>query len=406
VTSPFLYAGINPEVWQTLRYGTLARGQAEPRQVPRPADVGAATLAGISHIFVDGPALRLQRVLEEIEASGMSVPVIWIAREAERLRAHPDLVGRAAAVWEFPGPVLAWSLPGEAPLQALPETPVLVPEAVGEAEGERLAFLEAGAFETDGPDARLDRLTRWVTGYFGFPIAFVNLIGREMQMAKATAGLPEDMDMSMPKELSICQYVVAGNQPLVIPDIPQSTFFQDSGVAAMVGMQAYAGVPLLNDHDMVMGSLCMVDMEPHAISLTQLEVLHALAAVAAEALKEGRRTDGRLHMSSAAFHRLGRAIARDARDRHEPLSIGSLPDRAAAGEWDRDLEFLTLSDTMDCLVCLPRQDGKAARARLAGVAAALGLPAQSVVVASGQGEAWANVLNTLALAHKQARQQV
>lgn len=35
MSSPFLYAGVNPAVWQMLRDGALARGQGEPRQVPR-----------------------------------------------------------------------------------------------------------------------------------------------------------------------------------------------------------------------------------------------------------------------------------------------------------------------------------------------------------------------------------
>ncbi|MBC7545056.1 MAG: GAF domain-containing protein [Candidatus Sericytochromatia bacterium] len=395
MTSPFLYAGINPQVWQIIRSGLLARGLAEPRQVPRPGDISAETLQGVTHVFVDGPSPRLQRVIDEVRAAGQAVPVIWMATEAEQSRAKPDLTQLAAAVLDWTAAQLAWTLPGEVLPTALPETPVLVPSGLGELEAERVAYLETGGYESSGPTDRLNRLTDWVAEYFGFPIAFVNLIGREMQIAKALSGMPEGMSMDMPKELSICQYVVAGNQPLVIPNIPESTFFKDAGVASMIGMEAYAGVPLVNEHQLVMGSLCMVDMQPHTISLTQMEVLTAVAKVVTDSLDDHTPDDSRLLLSGGSFNRLLQALLQDAQASGQPLCVASLPKRAAGAGWREGLEVFTVSTMWDCLVCLPQTTRKDATARLTEVLTEMGITVKPVIVEAQPGQKWMTLLSEL-----------
>lgn len=395
MSSPFLYAGVNPAVWQMLRDGALARGQGEPRQVPRPVDVNPDTLAGVTHVFVDGPALRLQRVLEEVDACGGAQPVIWIASEVERRRAPAALVARAADVWHFTGPALAWTLPGETALPPVPETPILVPGAVGEAEGERVAFVEASAFATAGPDARLQRVTEWARRFFGFPLVLVNLVGRDTLTHTAGAGMPADLAPTVPRDGTLCQFVVAGNQPLVIPDFDRSEVFRDHPLVATKGLQAYVGVPLRNAHQFVLGSLCLLDSQAHPVSLSQIEVLHALAAAAGEALQERRPADGRLQVSPETFHRLGRALARLGREWYEPLSVARLPAAGAAGAWDQDLEVFACDDAGDCLVCLPQTTVEAARARVTAVAAAVGIPESVLTVVGGTGLAWAELLTAL-----------
>jgi GAF domain-containing protein len=396
--SPYLYAGINPQVWQTLRSGLLARGLAEPRQVPRPSDVSAETLRGITHVFVDGPSMRLQRVFDEIRAAGQAVPVIWVASEAEQSRARPELASLAAAVMDWTAAQLSWTLPGEVVQTNLPETPVLVPTGIGDYEEERLAYLESGAYETSGPTARLHRLTDWVAEYFGFPIAFVNLIGRENQTAKALAGMPEGMSMDMPREMSICQYVVAGNQPLVIPNIPESAFFKDAGIASMVGMEAYAGIPLVNEHQLVMGSLCMVDMQPHDVTLTQMEVLNALAKVVTESLDDASPEDGRLRLANGEFNRVLQALLQDAQASGKPLCVASLPTRAAEATWTTGLDLFTVSQNWDCLVCLPHTGRKEAEARLTALLSEVAITDRPIVVEAKPGQKWMTVLGDLTTA--------
>ncbi|MBC7545055.1 MAG: GAF domain-containing protein [Candidatus Sericytochromatia bacterium] len=384
--SPYLYAGIDPDVWQTLRHGLLARGQAEPQRLAGPADVSVAALVGVSHLFVDGPASRLQGVLDTIDTAGLGVPVVWIATDESRRAASPELLARVLEVWDWPAPQIAWLLPDEWVPQTLPESVLVAPDGIGPDEGARLAHLESGDYGTLGHSAQLQRFTDWVTAYFGFPIAFVNLVGRDMQSSLAQSGLPDDMVIEMPREMAFCQFVVAGNQPVLIPDIPQSQVFQDVGLAAMIGMQAYAGVPIVSGNELVMGSLCMVDTEPHAVTLTQVEVLSAVAAGVSEALHAPNPRDGRLQVSRPVFQRWVHAVLQDAQASERPLCLARLPGVAAEAAWAEGLDFITVTEDGDCLACLPQTTRASGEPRMVALLAALGDAGRPTLIEAGIGK--------------------
>ncbi|MBC7541111.1 MAG: GAF domain-containing protein [Candidatus Sericytochromatia bacterium] len=390
----FVYSGIDREIRDTLKAGLLVRGLADLQQVFRPDWLTATLMARTKSVFVDGPDVRVRNVLSRTSVAGSPVPVIWIASAAQRDLAKPDVREQVNAVWAWPFLVSGQPLDSVAQLETVVETPVLVPSGVGEAEDERLAFIDTAGLETSAPSPRLQRIVDWVTAYFNTSLAFVNLIGHEMQTAKVSSGLPDGLVVDMPRELSICQYVVSGQQPVIVPDVLASDFFRDAGVAAMIGVQAYAGMPLVNEQDMALGSLCMMDMEPREMALTEVDVLRAMAAAVIDHLEETNSVP-QLRFSRQRFHRIGRALLADATRLGEPLSIASLPGSVVDHVAQAGLEFCTVSDDGGCLVCLPRTNKADARERLAAILNQTGMNAPMFILETQPGEVWGGVIERL-----------
>ena len=393
MAKPHLYAGLNPAVLTALRWDLLARGFDEPNRVTRPADLTAENVTGVPCIFVDGPDLRLQRVFQELDAIGASVPVIWIAPVAEQKAASPALLARASAVWDWPMLQAAWSLLSDTPGMTLPETRVTVPSGVGEDESERLGYVESSRHATVGTEKRFDRLALWLADYCGVDEAMVNLIGRHTKVNKGHTRRRE-IGAEMSKTQTICQFVVSGNQPVVVPDIAASAFCQDKSIAPGSYAGSYMGVPLNNKHDLALGSLCMMSAEPRPFTLNEYAVMNAVAQMAVEALASKTPDSGRMLVLGDSFRRLTEAILRHA-VADDSLCLARVPVAAANAAWDKGLDFITLTDGWDCLVCLPRTTLAAAEARLGRLLTDLGIGEAPIVVVAQRGQTWGELRDSL-----------
>ena len=389
----FIYSGIDREIRDTLKAGLLLRGLADLKQVFRPEWLTATVLSSAKAVFVDGPDIRARNVHARTAEAKASVPVIWIASPSQRYLAQSDVAEWTEAVWEWPFLVSGEPLDSVILQDTLVETPVLERSGVGEGEEERLAFLEQAGYESSGPNPRLQRIVDWVTAYFAFPLAFVSVIGREMMTAKVSSGLPEGTVFAMPREMAVCQYVVAGQQPVVIPDVQASAFFKDSAFAEN-GFHAYAGAPLINEQDLAMGTLCMMDMQPREMTLTQVDVLRALSTAVVEHLDD-RTGSAQLRFSRQRFHRIGRTVHADALSVHQPLSLASLPGAAIDWVGQSGLDFCTVADDGRCLVCLPQSTKAEARTRLAATLAEAGLDLPIFVVEAQPGGVWGSLVERL-----------
>jgi GAF domain-containing protein len=140
---------------------------------------------------------------------------------------------------------------------ALPEHTLLPPQAVAE-------FDEMAA------------LTRRV---LGVPTATVTLVDRRAQIYPGAAGLAPVLDAARqtPLEYSYCQYVVASAEPLVVSDARTHPLLAESPAISENHVIAYAGMPLRDLNDRVIGSLCAIDAEPREWTDTQIETLRQLA---------------------------------------------------------------------------------------------------------------------------------
>ncbi len=144
----------------------------------------------------------------------------------------------------------------------------------------RLAALRRTTLLSASPDEAFDRLTRLATMTLGAPVALVTLVDAERQLLKGCIGLPEPWASARETGLthSVCQHVVASNEPLIIADAREHPLVRDSLAIPDLGVVAYAGIPLLTSDGYVLGSFCVIDHEPRVWTTRELTILRDLAA--------------------------------------------------------------------------------------------------------------------------------
>ncbi|WP_369056289.1 sensor domain-containing phosphodiesterase [Kineococcus terrestris] len=168
-------------------------------------------------------------------------------------------------------------------------------------EDERLASLRSYQVLDGGPDAALDALVAAAARALGAPAAAVSLLDEHRQWFAAATGLPAVLghdERQTPRDVSFCAHVVAGGQPLVVPDATADDRFAGSPLVTGTGrVRSYAGAPLVGRDGLPLGALCVMDTEPRALDEAAVRVLRDLADTVAELL-ELRRADATAGLGS------------------------------------------------------------------------------------------------------------
>jgi PAS domain-containing protein len=173
-------------------------------------------------------------------------------------------------------------------------------------EPARLAALEASGLLDRASTEALERIARVTARALGAPAAQVNVITADAQVPVACAArvgpVPESWSQPAAIDQSYCQYVAATGEPLVVRDAPNDPFVADSPATATHGVGAYAAVPLRapaarGGH--VLGSLCVIDVEPRDWSDEQLALLDDFGAMATAQIVWRDVVDGALDASEA-----------------------------------------------------------------------------------------------------------
>lgn len=128
----------------------------------------------------------------------------------------------------------------------------------------------------------LDRLASLTGKILRAPVALVTLIEDERQVFQGMTGVPEPWasQRECPLDYSLCQHVVATGRPLVIDDTKKDGRVSENLAVREVGVAAYLGVPLTTTDGLVLGSLCVFDMQPRQWSDEDVETLSGLATFA------------------------------------------------------------------------------------------------------------------------------
>jgi GAF domain-containing protein len=92
-------------------------------------------------------------------------------------------------------------------------------------------------------------------------------------------------DMHMPRSSSMCGHVVANAQTLVVPDVARDLRFAGNPALQSKGLRFYAGAPLRDIGGQVLGTLCLLDTEPHALNQREVRLLEAMADDLMDALR-------------------------------------------------------------------------------------------------------------------------
>lgn len=85
-----------------------------------------------------------------------------------------------------------------------------------ENEEKRLEILQALGLLNSPQEERFDRFTRFAQRLFDVPIAYVSLIGEDIQWFKSIQGI--DIEQT-PRELSFCSHTIIADDILVVEDL-------------------------------------------------------------------------------------------------------------------------------------------------------------------------------------------
>ncbi len=131
-------------------------------------------------------------------------------------------------------------------------------------------------------DKALDRLASLAGKVLRAPVGLVSLVEKDRQVFQGMVGLPEPWsnERESPIEYSFCQHVVTAGVPLVVDDAKLDPRVCGNPSVVELGVAAYLGVPLTTPEGLVLGSLCVFDVQPRQWTSDDLETLTGLATFA------------------------------------------------------------------------------------------------------------------------------
>lgn len=176
---------------------------------------------------------------------------------------------------------------------------------------DRLKALERAKLLDSAPEEPFDRLARLAGQLVDAPIVLMSVVDRQRQFFKAQVGLPEPLctTRETPITHSFCQWVVSGDEALIVEDARRELLLSVSPATTAMGVVAYAGVPIRVAPDETIGSFCAVDMKPRRWDARELQTLNDVATVV-QALTALRQVEWLPPQDLDEFRHLARAAGR------------------------------------------------------------------------------------------------
>ncbi len=142
-------------------------------------------------------------------------------------------------------------------------------------EEERLAALQQyGVLDTE-PEEGYEDITELAAFICGTPISLISLVDRDRQWFKSEIGLGVN---ETPRSQSFCTHTIGSQGTLVVPDAQLDQRFNSNPlVLGNPKIRFYAGAPIVEKGGHVLGTVCVIDTEPRALTEKQISALEALA---------------------------------------------------------------------------------------------------------------------------------
>ena len=139
------------------------------------------------------------------------------------------------------------------------------------------------------PEARFAQITRMAMSALEVPMAAISLLDRDRQWFKQIDGLDVPSSVSRPQTICAATILRAYEQPddpsLILEDTKESPFRTLPGICADGGIRFYAGYPLYGPGGHAVGTFCIYDTKPRALSCAQRTTFTELAAWAQRELQ-------------------------------------------------------------------------------------------------------------------------
>ncbi|MEB3230714.1 MAG: PAS domain-containing protein [Leptolyngbyaceae bacterium] len=154
-------------------------------------------------------------------------------------------------------------------------------------EPDRLNALQRYQILDTLPEQDYDDYVKIAAQICGTPIALISFVDEQRQWFKAKVGLEAN---ETPRNISLCGHVVAQSSTLLISDTKKDPRFADNPlVVSEPKIRFYAGVPLVAPDQYVLGTLCVLDQRPRALTQAQIQQLELLAHLIVSQLELRRK---------------------------------------------------------------------------------------------------------------------
>lgn len=159
-------------------------------------------------------------------------------------------------------------------------------------EAQRIASLESFQLTRDR-EARFNELVELAAFVAHTPMASLSIVEFDEVWFKAEIGLGAE---PLERPLSLCSHTVATGRPIVVPDTLLDDRFRDNPlVLGPPNVRFYAGMPLIIDDELPVGTLCVMDTRPRTFLTDERRALYIIANQAVVHLRAdrlARRLDG------------------------------------------------------------------------------------------------------------------
>lgn len=144
-----------------------------------------------------------------------------------------------------------------------------------ENEQERLKNLESYAILDTLSEKDYDDLTAIAAEICGTEISLISLVDDKRQWFKSHHGLAAS---ETPKDIAFCAHAINDQENVfIVPDARKDKRFHDNPLVTDDPLVIfYAGVPLVSDNGLPLGTLCVIDHEPKQLDEGQIKSLRAL----------------------------------------------------------------------------------------------------------------------------------
>lgn len=157
----------------------------------------------------------------------------------------------------------------------LQKDPMIAPQ-IPVNERERQKDLESYSILDSLSETDYDNITAIAAGICDTPIALVTLIDKDRQWFKSHHGLNVT---ETPREQAFCAHAINNpNDAFIIQDARLDERFHNNPlVTGDPHIIFYAGVPIISEEGLPLGTLCVIDTEPRVLSQGQIRSLSALS---------------------------------------------------------------------------------------------------------------------------------
>ncbi|MEJ1221747.1 sensor histidine kinase [Sediminicola sp. 1XM1-17] len=148
---------------------------------------------------------------------------------------------------------------------------------VHEKEKERLKELKSYAILDTLSETDYDNITAIAASICGTEISLISLIDDERQWFKSSFGVNLT---ETPREISFCAHAINDQENVfIVQDARKDERFHDNPlVTGDTNLTFYAGIPLISDNGLPLGTLCVMDHKPKLLSQSQVKSLRALGS--------------------------------------------------------------------------------------------------------------------------------